>query len=764
MRKLVIFTLAFTVACLLYNYITSVTVLAILFSIVIITSICIISFDTYNRNKAILLCIGFVFGIIYCQVFYLLNISPIMKYNDSTVDFTAEVINFPTERDSGISLDDKTNNEAILPVKMRLYIYDGSADNLKPGDKISFTAQVSVSNLIGEDSSDYFFSQGIFLTGRRIADLEVISSSGFKLKYIHRYIFRGIRNKMYEIFPEDIKGLAIALLIGDKAILNEDVEATVNLQRSGIYHIVTVSGMHVSIFASFIYAILGKRWYSLLVLIPGLLMFMAVTGFTPAIIRAVILQLFIILAPIFKREDDKLTSLSAALMVLIICNPYVIKNVGMQLSFLSTLGIILFAPKLSEFFQRIMGFNSGLSKKRKRFIVGISTSASVTVGATLFTIPLSTIYFGYFSVIAPLTNLMIGWLTTPAFILCIIATAIGMFFVPAGKLISGIASVFLRIMLWISDKLAGSSFSALYITNIYLAMWIALVYVFIVFFIFFKKKPSFLIIPGCAAISSLCIIMICTALVHDSKPGYSMVVLDVGQGQSIVIYNDSYTAVIDCGSSSGEDAGQIAGSYIYSLGRSSIDALILTHFHTDHANGVEKLMSMVKVESLVLPNEGEEDSDLDDKIIELAEENSTDIIYVNEDKVITMGNTTLSLYAPLGSLSENERGICILVSENGFDSLVTGDIDEGQERLLVSLKRLPDIECLIVGHHGSKFSTSSDLLSTVAPEIGIISVGDNNYGHPTSEILERLDEAGIDVYRTDEYGNIVISSTGGFYG
>ena len=112
----------------------------------------------------------------------------------------------------------------------------------------------------------------------------------------------------------------------------------------------------------------------------------------------------------------------------------------------------------------------------------------------------------------------------------------------------------------------------------------------------------------------------------------------------------------------------------------------------------------------------------------------------------------------MGSDDENERGLMALVSDGEFETLITGDAPAIQERQLLALYALPDIECLIVGHHGSKTSTSERLLDGLTPELAVISVGENSYGHPTGEVLERLASRGIEILRTDESGTIKVRS------
>ena len=141
----------------------------------------------------------------------------------------------------------------------------------------------------------------------------------------------------------------------------------------------------------------------------------------------------------------------------------------------------------------------------------------------------------------------------------------------------------------------------------------------------------------------------------------------------------------------------------------------------------------------------------------LAERYGVEIHYVTEVTEITNGASTMNIYPPVGEEGANELGLAVLCSLGDFDTLITGDMDGKTETKLVEAYDFPDIEVLLVGHHGSKYSTGTTLLESVTPEIGVISVGDNSYGHPTEEALLRLTDAGMSVYRTDMQGNILIT-------
>ena len=153
--------------------------------------------------------------------------------------------------------------------------------------------------------------------------------------------------------------------------------------------------------------------------------------------------------------------------------------------------------------------------------------------------------------------------------------------------------------------------------------------------------------------------------------------------------------------------------------------------------------------------------DMDKFRHKVAEENGIEVVYVRRTVECPLGGAVLSLYPPVGEGDLNEQGLTALCSAGDFDVLITGDMAGSTERKLVGQYDLPDIEVLMVGHHGSRYSSSQELLQAVRPETAIISVGDNSYGHPTQEAMDRLSQAGAEIYRTDRQGNILVTVHGG---
>jgi competence protein ComEC len=222
------------------------------------------------------------------------------------------------------------------------------------------------------------------------------------------------------------------------------------------------------------------------------------------------------------------------------------------------------------------------------------------------------------------------------------------------------------------------------------------------------------------------------------------------------------TILVDCGGEEYNSAGNVAADYLADLGIDTVDLLVLTHYHADHANGLPSLLRRLEVKEVALPDVERGDSLREAVETQIAEEGAT-MTYITTHTMYSVGEKeSLRLYAPLGSGESNEMGLSVLASAGDYDVLITGDMDSGVERRLVKYGDLPDIELLVVGHHGSRYSTDAVLLETTRPETAAISVGaGNRYGHPAEETLSRLNEYDVTIYRTDLSGTLVFHTKGG---
>jgi competence protein ComEC len=215
--------------------------------------------------------------------------------------------------------------------------------------------------------------------------------------------------------------------------------------------------------------------------------------------------------------------------------------------------------------------------------------------------------------------------------------------------------------------------------------------------------------------------------------------------------------VVDSGSLNHNNAGEITHEFLMSLGKTAIDVLVLTHYHADHINGVEFLLSRMAVFALAIGDPtGSDYANVAYEIITLASSFGTDIMYITETVTFTLGNLDVSIYPPMyENMGENERSLSVLTT-GSISSLITGDMNMKSERALLRFASLPKIDVLVVGHHGSRHSTSEELLYAVAPNIAIIPVGRNSFGHPTKDVLERLADFGVKTFRTDLHGHVTV--------
>lgn len=233
---------------------------------------------------------------------------------------------------------------------------------------------------------------------------------------------------------------------------------------------------------------------------------------------------------------------------------------------------------------------------------------------------------------------------------------------------------------------------------------------------------------------------------------YRMTVMDVGQGQCILLQLEDQHYLVDCGGDYADDAADTASQLLLSQGITQIDGLILTHYDEDHAGGAEAFMTRIKVETLYLP-ELVDFSGIRDR---LAAQYADSICWIEPDSSISISEANIHIYSAGEGNSDNESSLCVLFQPENCDILITGDRNAKGERALLAQTKLPDLEILVAGHHGSKSSTSLELLAATAPDIVVVSAGKNNtYGHPAQEVLDRLALFGCHVYRTDTLGTII---------
>ena len=386
----------------------------------------------------------------------------------------------------------------------------------------------------------------------------------------------------------------------------------------------------------------------------------------------------------------------------------------------------------------------------------ISTAAS-SLAVLAFSAPLMVLHFHAIALLSPITNVLGLWAVSLCFGGGYLSCLLGVIFLPIGTAAAWLVSWLARYLFLVARGVSSFSFAMLYLRSLPSYLWVLLVYALALLFACSRLRAWLrFLLPTLLAVGMLWLLLLSSRNLYD-RAGGVMTAVDVGQGQSLVLMQGEETLVIDCGSIyTLDNAGERTGSYLISCGRRQIDVLLLTHLHADHCNGVTMLMNMLPVRQLILPADVEDEDGLLDEILEAAEAHGTSVSYVSCAEERDFGAIHVRLFAPAGQGDANERCMMGVYSIGTYDMLVTGDAPKAAEKDLLTRYPLRDLELLIVGHHGSRYSSSGELLGSIGADTAVISVGYNTFGHPTFETLERLDAYGYRIYRTDLNGSIEI--------
>jgi len=721
MRKLAIFTAAFALAAAGYVYGLPHTLALWIAGVCLVLSALVLK-PGFRRFGIV--CLGMTAGLLMAFAYDQIYLMPLRSLYDTCQTMTVELTEPPLSSLYGaystvrLEVDGKRYEAALY----------GEEDLLlaAPGDLV--TAEMEIESADREDL--YLRSKGIVLRLTTKTPLQIEKGEPTLPMKLRLWLQARIDQR----YDGEEAGLLRALLTGDRSGLSEPTQY--DLSVAGLSHAVAVSGLHVSVLIAMIAFLCGGNpRLTALFGIPLAILFALMTGASPSACRAAVMQVLLLTAPLIRRENDTITSLSAAALILLLQNPWVIANVSFQLSFAAVAGLLLFSGPIQR---RLLS----LQKKPSRSLRFIASTVSASLSATALTMPLLVCYFGYISIAAVFSNMLLLWAISLILTVGLVSCFVGFLAVPVGILAG--------FVLKTCGIIASFPYAAAYPQNLPLLLWAVAAYG-VAYWLLLGKKRGCMLPLCCLTVTFLaCILWGRWNLTHD-LPAYH--VLNVGQGQCTLLQTEGFTAVLDCG---GYDAGESVVQTLHSGGQTHVDALFLTHYDSDHANGTVQVLHTLDVGLLVMPDIPDE-SGLRRAVEEAAHESGTRVLPVSDLTKITVSDGEFTVYPPVSKENDNNSGISILASALEYDILITGDLDAFMEMRLLSRWELPEVEILVAGHHGAANSTSSVLLETVNPKVVVVSAGeDNPYGHPATETLDRIAQAGAAVFRTDEDGAILL--------
>jgi len=740
LRKLVFLTLGFAAGCGAWAYFLPDRVSAwipLLFLMLSVPAMLLAAWKKWSWAwKLAFSLIGAAFGIFWFSLYYNAYLQVPISMDGQTDTFTIRASDYGVESAYGTSV------EGVISIQGKTYrvrTYLDEDTPILPGDKLTGLFRLRVTTPGAEKESRYYQGKGVFLLADQ-RDAVTVRPGEKSLRNLPAQMRQRIKAILSDCFPPDCHPFALALVLGDTSGL--DYETDTALKISGIRHVAAVSGLHVSIVFALISTVsLKKRWLKALLGIPSLVLFAALAGFSPSVTRACIMAGLMLTAPLVKREYDGPTALSFAVGCMLLANPMAITSVSLQLSVCSVSGIFLFSGKIRRRILEKLGAPRGKGWKA-RLIRWIAGSVSVSVGSCVLTTPLSAWYFGTVSLVGVVTNLLTLWAISFIFYGILLSCLVYLWMPALGRALALAVSVLIRYVLGTARLLSAFPLAAVYTCSPYITAWLVFCYVLLLAAVLSRRIRA----AVCCAVCGLCICLLASWM-EPTMDDVRMTVLDVGQGQCILLQSGGRAYMVDCGGSQDASTADAAAQLLLSQGITRLDGLILTHYDRDHAGAVANLLTRIKADVLVLPATEPEGEPY----------RANTVLYASQDLCFDSGREKLTVFAPDFSGKGNDLSLCVLFDTENCDILITGDRSQRGERQLLERVKLPKVDVLVAGHHGAANAVSPQLLEAVSPDIVCISVGANNvYGHPAEETLLRLKEAGCSVYRTDLCGMITI--------
>lgn len=576
------------------------------------------------------------------------------------------------------------------------------------------------------------------------------------LTFLKQERFYGVR-ELEDHFPPEVAAIAAALIYGDQDLMSP--ELLTSYQKLGLSHLLTISGLHVSLLIGMIFYLgirlgITRELMSnfLLLILPG---YAVLTGGSPAIVRSV-MMIFLVLLSLKAKKRFKLLPIDAvsiSFLFFLLLNPLVIFNIGFQLSFIVSFAIIISSQHILQ-----------------RYHSSILQMLAVTIVAQLASLPFLLYHFFSVNLLSLLVNLIFiplySFLLLPGvFILFFMQIIFG--FVPA-PLMNLFAKI-VQLSGELSQNLSQLSFGQFTPgrpEGLFLLLYgVILIMIFAFGEQKYSKRQRNILFILFFVLSQF---QLCWNWLN---PEGEVDMIDVGQGDSILIHlpNGKGNYLIDTGgvlpfemeaweqrAQAFEPGRDIVVPFLKGKGITEIDKLILTHGDMDHIGGALSVMKEIRIKQIVLPAV-QDISAAEADVVKTAEDMGIDIEYVSAGQGWTGDRNQFFILSPEKNFAgdSNRGSLTILARIGGLNWFFGGDLDQTGEEEIV--KKYPEaaIDVLKVGHHGSKTSSSPVFLNKFKPKVALISVGEKNrFGHPHQVVLDNLKKTNVKIFRTDNQGEI----------
>ena len=674
-----------------------------------------------------------------------------------------------------------------------LLIYTEQAENLKIKNQVKIKGDIQ---RFTKGTNPGQFNEYIYYKSLRI-DYKVLAKNVSIVNNEYAYFanklqeIRSILKQTYQKFlPEEDAGILCAMLLGDKSSLPQETKEL--YQKNGIAHILAISGLHISMIGLFLYKFLKKIYIPNEINIPCTILFLfsyaQMTGFSVSTNRATIMLTISLCAILLGRTYDFITAICLSGTIILLQNPYQLVNCGFLLSFGAVLGISVVYPiikkcifpseeknrKVNKTVEsiRIVLFHWTKKEKElaehkkwrsgKKIIYKLVDAFLISLSVNLITLPILLYFYYDFPIYSIFLNLLILPFVSLLIALAVLLAFIGMFSEFFAMFFAGgIHAIFVFY-----EKVCNLTIS---LPNSIITIGKPQIEQLVIYYgLIFLAIFVYNVIPKL----TLPIMLICCLSIFVPTPSnnLSITVMDVGQGDGILLRNETGTTYfIDGGSTDIKNLGQYRITpCLKAKGISYIDYALVTHMDQDHISGLMELLEkqeepgVIQIGTLILP-----DTDLKDdaflKMVKLAMKKNINVTYLKKGDKIIDGELSLSCLHPYKGFNTTERNaysIVLYMKYHSFSMLFTGDVEKEGEEALIANKELPKCDIYKVAHHGSQYTNSDSLLDRLQPHYAIVSAGEGNrYRHPHKEVLQRLASRKCPCFSTIDHGAIEVCIT-----
>lgn len=567
-----------------------------------------------------------------------------------------------------------------------------------------------------------------------------------------------LRNRIINVHSQYLKSPNLEILggivFGDDAVAPPDYIKT-SFINSGLLHILAASGMNVAfIYGFWVFFMRRLKIPFKLTVISGMgivLVYTFMTGLGASVIRAALMLLLILAGKLIDRDAHSVSLLALVAMLMLIYNPAFINDVGFQLSFIVTFGILTTANVIFERF------------KNSKIPEWLTAAILIPIVAQIWVAPIQMFYFNTFSTYSIFANVLsmpfLSVISFGGFISSIIA----MFTPFTDKIcmvIDFVLNYILHILVFISNFFAHLPHSLLTTTHPNILQ--IFIYYAIILLITLSIKTEFN--KKIIAISLTCLFLLVISLIKIPSKDLQIITYDVQNADCFLIKTPKNKYfIIDTGRASYKgskaQANSIIIKYLKDRGIKNIEGMIITHFDNDHSGGTVDIIKNLRVKKVYINSYRDKTMTSINIYKTLREKKISTEIPKNNNSIYSENDLNLQTFIAW-SKEDNEKSIITLLQYKNFDMIFMGDAGvEAFEQLKEDIPH--QIEVLKVGHHGGPNVVNSSMMNHLNTKVSIISTGPNSFGHPNRGTLDIL--RNTDIYRTDRHNSIKIITDGTQY-